>query len=94
VCHWCRRNLDRTAPRGAVNAIEFDHLLPVAGWPELEYDVDNVVLSCYGCNRRKGDRLGLGDVVDIHGMRIIDPSVKCKVHDPNLATCPHSGSLK
>jgi hypothetical protein len=61
------------------------NLLPVAGWPELEYDVDNVVLSCYGCNRRKDDRLGPSDVVDIHGMKIIDLSVKCMVHDPILA---------
>ena len=34
-----------------------------------------------------------GYFYDLYGMRLLDPTVKCKVHSPIKASCPHSGSL-
>ncbi|NNM45140.1 HNH endonuclease [Knoellia koreensis] len=56
TCHWCGRALRQTAARGEVDAIEIDHVLPVATHPQLEFDESNLVLACYGCNRSKGKR--------------------------------------
>jgi len=34
-----------------------------------------------------------GFFFDLHGMRILDPTIQCRVHSPIKASCPHSGSL-
>ncbi len=96
TCHWCRRRLNATASRGAEGAIEIDHLEPVALRPDLEFDEDNLVLACRRCNRSKGHGTapGVPTVYDIHGIRIIDPTVTCRFHSPIKASCPHCGSLR
>lgn len=96
-CVYCNRELDPKARRGFPNAIELDHVEPVALRPDLEYDEDNLVLACYVCNRSKGNRVAPGAPnagYDVNGVRIPDPRVRCRVHDPIKASCPHSGVLK
>lgn len=79
-CHWCSKALDHRAPRGAPNAIEVDHLVPVSLRPDLADELSNLTLACYPCNRSKGNRAQPG------GRR----QVTCAFHDPLTTTCPHS----
>lgn len=34
-----------------------------------------------------------GFFFDEYGMRLLEPWITCPVHDPIMATCPHSGAL-
>src|SRR5699024_5368172 len=53
-CFHCNTQLDPDAPKNTPNAIEIDHLIPVAqGGTD---DIANRVLSCHPCNRSKGKR--------------------------------------
>ena len=64
----------------AVAIVSFHARCTVAKPPEPEERVPGWCVRC-------------GFFFDIYGMRILDPTVKCKVHSPIKASCPHSGSL-
>lgn len=81
VCHWCGKALDPQAPRGASNAIEVDHVVPVSLRPDLAAELSNLVLVCHPCNRSKGAR---------QHPKAGRSTVVCAFHSPAESTCPHS----
>lgn len=84
-CAICGRPLDPDAPRCTPNAIELDHIVPVArGGTD---DDENLALLCFPCNRAKSD--GTTPATTKHKR-----TKWCRVHR-NKATesCPHSGSI-
>ncbi len=104
VCHHCARVLDPTAPRNTDDDIEIDHLQPVARRPDLEYEPDNCVLACHGCNRSKSDRPNvpapgapLPRRVRPQRHPLPAPAFtvrECRVHRHEvLATCPYSAAF-
>lgn len=50
-CFYCKRNF-RARP---MRRKTLDHYVPYRIWPE--WDIDNLVLACEGCNLRKDDAL-------------------------------------
>ena len=63
-----------------------------------DYSADDEV--CWQCDlqpavavrpkRTPGWCARCGFFFDLYGMRILDPTVKCKMHSPIKASCPHS----
>lgn len=55
-CAICGKPLDRNAPRCTAQAVEIDHIVPIArgGAP---YEISNLQTLCFRCNRRKGKRM-------------------------------------
>ena len=35
-----------------------EHVLPRLHYPDLAFDLDNIVLSCNHCNKKKGNKVG------------------------------------
>lgn len=58
------------------NTFEIDHLIPKKYAKEKENDYNNLVYSCYVCNRKKSDKWPSGDseVQFIDGKGIVDPA--------------------
>lgn len=84
-CALCGRQLDPDAPRCTDAAIELDHVVPVAAGGTDEQD--NLQLSCYPCNRAKGDGTRAATTV-------MPRVASCRVHGTSTRTsCPHSGAL-
>jgi 5-methylcytosine-specific restriction endonuclease McrA len=51
-CHWCSRALDFDRPRGrrpVPDDATLDHLVPLSRGGRGS--IDNIVLSCFGCNK-------------------------------------------
>ena len=56
ICAMCGKELDATAKPYTHNAIEIDHIIPLArgGHPT---ELSNLQLACMKCNRTKGTKM-------------------------------------
>lgn len=53
-CYLCGQPIDYDAPRHDPEALEADHVLPVSGYPDLEFEPSNLRPTHSRCNRHRG----------------------------------------
>lgn len=73
ICGYCGKSEKVTK-----NAFEIDHFTPKSLAPELEKEYNNLVYSCYTCNRKKSNKWPTNDKTICNDGKIgfVDPASK------------------
>ena len=56
TCHYCGELIDEGVSPPSPNALTVDHVIPISKGGGLK-DKNNVVVCCYFCNMKKGDKV-------------------------------------
>jgi 5-methylcytosine-specific restriction endonuclease McrA len=67
-CAICHGWIDLDAPAFSANAVEVDHIVPIARGGSL-YELDNLQLTHSRCNRKKGAKMDS----DYAGLKVENP---------------------
>ena len=70
-CGYCGKKENITR-----NGFEIDHLIPVSLWENGKLDYQNLVYSCFTCNRKKANKFPMKPSLTLHNdeIGILDPA--------------------